>query len=133
MEKSFFQKLCLVLYWRVYNLITAVSFAAAKLYAYFFVKKKERKYWLMNAKRVIESRKGQKDEVREFETILERRKDFLQHYSARQLKSDFLRCNKKYGYVAEEFFALDLPHQSDVVRRQMVSRWKQFHIVCWHL
>lgn len=130
MERSFFQKLCLVLYWRVYNLITAVSFAAAKLYAYFFVQKKERKYWLMNAKRVIESRKDKKEEVREFETILERRKDLLQNHTEKQLRRDFLKCRRKYGYVAEQYFSMNLWNKSERYRNQAVSRWKQFHIDC---
>lgn len=130
MENTFLQKVQNVLYWKMYRIVGRVAYAAARTYARLFVEKKERKYWLMNAGRVIETRRNKKEEIEIFNAILEQRRDLLRNHSAKQLRRDFLKCRRKYGYIAEQYIGLNLFDKSNRYRKQAVSRWKQFHIDC---
>ena len=67
--KNALKKVYSVLYWRLYGVVSKALLLGAKLYAGLFVAQAERKYWLMNAARVIRNRRDT-TERKTFEQLL---------------------------------------------------------------
>ena len=95
-----------------------------------FVKKKERKYYLMNAKRVAEQRRDIKKLKEDFKTYLKTVKKIDGKSEVTRLTRDFISCFKKYGIDAEEYFSVRYFSLTPKDREKIVSRWRQFHVVC---
>lgn len=124
-------KIIHVLRWHIYNFNTRWMILFSHLRALRY-EKSERKYYLLNQKRLIQGRRGfRKDEVLPFTNILDtQRQDlFATKRERRCIIRDFIHCYKTYGIVAEEYFALDFHGRTDVERECCVTRWRQFHIV----
>lgn len=124
--KNALKKVYSVLYWRLYGVVSKALLLGAKLYAGLFVAQAERKYWLMNAARVIRNRRDT-TERKTFEQLLKAKKLSRKEY--RHLRRDFIRCERKYGIAAEEYTALAIQDCNENERNRIVSRWRQFHIV----
>ena len=128
---EFVKKATNVLRWRIFNFNSKLLCALYQIPASTY-EKSERKYYLMNKKRLIQGRRDfRKGELQHFvETLDTQRNDMYSNNAERKrIIRDFIRCYKTYGIVAEEYFALDFHDRTEEERDCCVSRWRQFHIV----
>lgn len=125
------KKIIHVLKCHIYNFNTKWMVLVSHLPALRY-EKAERKYYLMNRKRVIQARRDLREgELLPFEHILDtERKDMYSTKRERKnIIRDFIHCFKTYGIVSEEYFALDFHNRTPQERDCCVTRWRQFHIV----
>lgn len=124
------KKIKTVLYWKMYNRQTKVAMSIAKCYSR-FIPQEERKYWLLNTERVICNRRNHtEDEI--FVQILDGKRSDLwngNQRKRRQLITDFKKCEKQYGIVAEEYFSCGFDKLAQQQREHIISRNWQFHLV----
>ena len=119
-----------VLRWRIFNFNSKLLYALCKIPASAY-DKNERKYYLMNKKRLIQGRRDfRKGELQCFVEILDtQRNDMYSNKAERKrIIRDFVWCYKAYGVVAEDYFYRGFRKMTEVERDCVISRWRQFHV-----
>lgn len=127
---EFVKKATNVLRWRIFNFNSKLLYALYQIPASTY-EKSERKYYLMNKKRLIQGRRDfRKGELQHFVETLDTQRNDMYHSKAerRHIIRDFIYCYKTYGVVAEDYFYRGFSKMTEEQRDCVISRWRQFHI-----